>query len=407
MSFSHNDLPARKNGRRFNWVPLLLIGLMSVLWTVLHFLTGVDLFGPTAYPTYTLQAMAWRSGMLHLDHDYPWLELAIFGGEYYVSFPPLPSVVLLPLTFIFGFDTPDNLLVKLYAVGACLILYFALKHREYGTPASAALAFLIMFGSSLLPVTTDGAVWYHAQMLAFLLITAAIACILAGHATPGLFFYALSVGCRPFDALYALPLFFVYCRIQRSSGISYKQIIRKMLPGIGLGLLVACALGVYNFVRFGNPFEFGHNYLPEFSTQGGVQFSLAHLSNNIKTFLFGLPLEFGNDGVQFARFGYSLLIACPAISLTLVRGIGDLFRKRMTPEKAVTLLTMILLLFLLLLHRTFGGFQLGARYAVDTIPCCALYMLLDRPEKRWTVFQIIVLFCCFLFTCWGFCQVHL
>ena len=374
---------------------------------MLHFLTGADLFGPTAYPTYTLQAMAWRSGMLHLDHDYPWLELAVFAGEYYVSFPPLPSVVLLPLTFIFGFDTPDNLLIKLYAAGACLILYFALKRREYGSASSAALAFLIVFASSLLPVTMDGAVWYHAQTLAFLLVTAAIACVLSDRVTPGLFFYALSVGCRPFDALYALPLFFVYCCNQRRSSIPYKQIIRNLLPGVGLGLLVACALGAYNFIRFGNPFEFGHNYLPEFSTQGGVQFSLSHLPDNIKTFLFGLPLESGADGVRFARFGYSLLIACPIITLTLIRGVWDLIQKRMTPEKAVTLFTMILLLFLLLLHRTFGGFQLGARYAADAIPCCALYMLLDQPGKRWTVFQITVLVFSLLFTCWGFCQVHL
>lgn len=407
MDFSNNNSPLQNVSRRFDWVPLLLIGLMSVLWTVLHFLTGVDLFGPTAYPTYTLQAMAWRSGMLHLDHNYAWLELAVFGGEYYVSFPPLPSVVLLPLTFIFGFDTPDNLLVKLYASGACLILYFALKRQAYGRVASAALAFLIVFGSSLLPVTMDGAVWYHAQTLAFLFVTSAIACVLSGHVTPGLFFYALSVGCRPFDAIYALPLFFVFCRAQRRNGIPYKQIIRKLLPGIGLGLLVACALGAYNFARFGNPFEFGHNYLPEFSTQGGVQFSLSHLPENIKTFLFGLPLEFGNDGVHFARFGYSMLIACPIITLTLIRGVWDLFQRRMTPGKAVTLVTMILLLFLLLLHRTFGGFQLGARYAADAIPFCALYTLLDRPGKRWTVFQIIVLSLSLLFTCWGFCQVHL
>ena len=408
MSCSFNSAqPVSTGKQRFDWVPLILLGMMAVMWAVLRMITGVGLFGPTAYPTYTLQAMAWRNGMLHLDHDYPWLELAIYEGEYYVSFPPLPSVILLPLTLIFGYDTPDHLLVKLYAAGACLLMYFALKRQGYGKIAAGALAFLIGFSSSLLPLTMDGAVWYHAQMLAFLLVTAAIACMFSDHPTIGLFCYALSVGCRPFDAIYALPLFFVYFSRQRRLQIPFKEIARKLLPGIGLGLMVACGLGTYNFVRFGNPFEFGHNYLPEFSFQGGVQFSLANIPGNLKTFRWGLPLQMTNQGLRFTRFGYSILIACPAITLTLMRAVWDLCKRRMTWEKAVTLAAMLLLIFLLLLHRTFGGFQLGARYAVDAVPCCLLYALLDKPGKKWTVFQIALLACCFLFTCAGFCQVHL
>ena len=105
--------------------PLLLLAAMAILWAVMHALVGGSFWGPTFYNTYTRQAMAWRQGLTHLPEDVPYLELAVYEGEYYVSFPPLPSVILLPLTFLFGMGTPDNLLVKLYACLSCLM------HRLY------------------------------------------------------------------------------------------------------------------------------------------------------------------------------------------------------------------------------------------------------------------------------------
>ena len=47
--------------------------------------------------------------------------------------------------------------------------------------------------------------------------------------------------------------------------------------------------------------------------------------------------------------------------------------------------------FLLLLHRTFGGFQLGARYVVDLIPYSFFYLLLCRRERAWTIAYLAVM----------------
>ena len=63
---------------------------------------GRNPIGPSGYCTYTLQALAWRDGQICLSQDYPWLELAIYQGKYFVSFPPVPSVPLYFLTFLFG-----------------------------------------------------------------------------------------------------------------------------------------------------------------------------------------------------------------------------------------------------------------------------------------------------------------
>ena len=385
-------------------MPLLLIGAMAALWAVLCVLTNSSFAGATAYNTYTRQAMAWRQGLLHLPEDVKYLELAVYQGDYYVSFPPLPSVVLLPLTYLFGWNTPDNLLVKLYALGACLLMYFALKRAGYKPWHAGAFAFLICFASSLLPLTLDGAVWYHAQVLAFFLTIAAICFLALDLPTWSLLCYALSVGCRPFNALYGLPLFAVYIAINRRARIPVKAMARALLPGICLGLCVAAGLGIYNYVRFGDPLEFGHNYLPEFSTQGGIQFSLDHVAKNLKTFLWGLPLS---EKYELKRFGFSMLLACPTLTLMLFWVIKDLLKRAMRVEKAVVLLTCLAHAFLLLMHRTFGGFQLGARYAVDLVPYTFFYLLLTPEKKKPTIAEYVFLTAVFLFMAWGSVQINL
>ncbi len=355
--------------------------LLVLLLIALHLLSGVTLLAPTPYDTYTRQAMAWRSGALHLSEDVPHLELAIFEGRYYVSFPPVPSLVLLPLTFLFGDAVPDALLMMLYA----LVMYFALVRLSLGrghSPAASALhSVLFVSGSSLLPMLMTGAVWYHAQVLALVLTVLAVEQMSANSPTIALVLYALAVGCRPFNALYGPLLMLMYLCAEHSTGKQLWTRVRSLLPGVLLGLLIAFLYGWYNFARFGNVFEFGHNYLPEFSFQGGKQFSFSHIGENIRTFLFGVPLANENGTLHLQRFGFSLLIANPAFLGLFSWALFDAFKRHISWKQAIILLVYAVHLLLLLSHRTFGGFQYGARYAVDCLPYVLLYWLY-RPRQN-------------------------
>lgn len=99
------------------------LGLVLLL-LALHAAMGTSPLTPGAYNSYTLQALAWRGGKTYLPADVPHLELAIKDGLYYVSFPPVPSIPLYFLSFLFGEAIPDGLLVMLYI----LIAYYALAH---------------------------------------------------------------------------------------------------------------------------------------------------------------------------------------------------------------------------------------------------------------------------------------
>ena len=84
-----------------------LAGSLSLLALALlfhHSLAGGTLLDANAYDSYLLQAQNWLEGRVSIANGekYPWLELAIYNGEYYLSFPPVPSVLALPAAAIVG-----------------------------------------------------------------------------------------------------------------------------------------------------------------------------------------------------------------------------------------------------------------------------------------------------------------
>lgn len=389
--------------RSLDYTPLLLIYAVAVLYAFICTLYYLDPFGASHFNTYTLQALAWREGRISLGRDYPHLELAIFNNDWWVSFPPVPSIPLYLLTFIFGGNTPDHLLVKLYVLGGCLFAYGMLRRAKYDKLSAAAFALFVSYATALISLTTDGAVWYQAQTLGYLTAMGAVYFMFRGIYTPSLFLYALSVGCRPFNAIYGLVLFVMWLERALNENRPMKREIIRLIPGVFLGLCIAFAYGFYNYVRFGNPLEFGHNYLPEFSFQGGVQFSLKHVMSNIRTFILGMPFSRSEWGYELSKFGFSMFLVHPVFIVMLLLFVVDIFKKRLTFTKGAIVIAFLAQLFCLLLHRTFGGYQFGARYTCDLLPYAALYLALPGRKRSITIPETLMLIAALGFSVYGAC----
>lgn len=368
----NSRLQKRASAQRSKKTLWLLIAACLLLFLLVHALQGTSPLTPSNYNSYTLQAMQWRRGKIALDEDIPYLELAVYQGRYYVSFPPVPAVPLFLLTFLFGARVPDALLLQLYALIACLLIYRMLLHAGLSCTRAAIWAFLICFASSLLALLQNGGVWYQAQVLAFLLIIAAMERMQHGKPTASLLLFALSVGCRPFHVLYGLLL--ILWGVWLSHQENWQQRLRRLIPGICLGICVALGYGVYNWLRFHNPLEFGHSYLPEFSTQGGSQFSVGHIATNAPVFVWGWPFAPTPQGLGLSSFGFSLFIANPILLCLVIWLLSDLFSQRKSIFSGVLAISFAGHILLLLSHRTVGGYQYGARYFVDCIPYAVFYL---------------------------------
>lgn len=357
-------------------IPLLLaIVLIAGIYGFLHTALDTQPFAHSYYDSYTLQALRWRTGEIALGQDYPYLELAVYEGDFYVSFPPVPSIPQFLLTFLFGGNTPDGLLVKLYAFGAFLIIYsYFRKDRAIAPLGAAVWSLLFVYATDMFSITLDGGVWYQAQTLNFFLLAGAFLAIVRLKPTLGCILYALAVGCRPFSALFGPVLLCVYLTGQPS----LKKGVKTLLPGIACGLAIACVYAWYNYIRFGNPLEFGHNYLPEFTRVETGQFSLAYLGKNIRKFLFGWPLLWENGQLVIEKFGFSMFLCNPVLLCLPVWFAADLLRKALDRNRIAVFLLCAVHLFCLLLHKSFGGFQFGARYTLELIPYCLAYYHLTR-----------------------------
>ena len=358
--------------------------ILLLTWTGISVLLGFDILGHAPHDSYTLMALAWRKGLLHLEQDYPWLELAIFNGNYYVSFPSVPALVMLPLTFLFGESTPNTLVTGLYFLGS----YFAAYRlcRRFRRPGDALFLSLFMtLGCNLLQFSLTGDVWNQAQLLCFLLTTLCAAGLTGRDPmewVAGLLCLALSVGCRPFQAVYVpFGLWMLYQNLSRTRRTSPGRTLALMIPHLIAPALVAVALGWYNWVRFGNPIEFGHNYLPEFTRNPNEpQLSLQYVDQNIRN-LLRLPY-FENGRLEFPLFnGFAFYLANPIYVTAAVCAALKLAERSWDWGDGLLCLGFAAELFLLLMHRTLGGWQFGARYLCDLIPMLMLFEVRSRRKR--------------------------
>ncbi|MEN6472144.1 MAG: hypothetical protein ABFC62_11815 [Clostridiaceae bacterium] len=358
--------------------PELVFTLLFMLfgYILLHDLLGGTLFAHSDWDSYTLQAMAWREGKADLGQNYAWLELAVYNGKYFVSFPPLPSVAVLPLTFLFGAFTPNNALMVAYAMLTVALAYRVLRFKGTSPASAGFLSLFYVWGSNMLWMSTNGGVWFQAQALNLLLLTWMVLSALKGRRVLAYALAALAVGCRPFSAVEFLPLFVYFYTLDDQKGKGFFKTALMQLKCVPLPVLIAAAYMWYNFIRFQSPFEFGHNYLPEFIESPEGQFSLTYVPGNLYN-LFLRPLAFDLSlRLKLEYFnGFMFYVANPLFLLWFIRVVRDAFKKRVSVFKLSLLAAAALNILLLCAHKTLGGWQFGARYTVDMLPYALWYMI--------------------------------
>lgn len=227
------------------WQPVLCaLAAAALLHVLFMVLSGKWLLSPNAYNSYVRQAAAWLEGRLYLSENVPWLELAVYQGRYYVSFPPFPSYVMLPFVLLYGESAPDHLVAfaaMLLGAGYAVKLarQMGLSHRS-----SAAFAVFLYCANNLWQITVDGWVWFIAQNFAFTLTVMALYYGACGKKGRAFFFLCAAVGCRPFQILYIPVLCWLLLRERkkRQNGSFGKRITGSCLPQRLLSLF-CCSTG--------------------------------------------------------------------------------------------------------------------------------------------------------------------
>ncbi len=380
------------NGELYNILLLCMavLGVLAVLWTF----TGTWPWREHAYYSYMLQARSWLEGRLDLGRDYEHLELAIFNGKYYVSFPPFPSYVMLPFAALHLY-TADGLIGVLSALGAAVYAYRIMRHFGTEQVLAAFFALFATIGSNFLFIAHASWVWFIAQNLAFSLSLAALYYALMGRLGLSLALWACAVGCRPLDIVFLPVLLYAFYGAYHTAypNASFSEMINKNIIKLIPMAVIAISYMLLNYARFGNPIEFGHNYLPEFTRSAHGQFSAAYLRDNLAS-LVRLPKISFREAWEYQKFdGTNMFIISPIFISYIAYSVCGVIKKRIKPAYAALIFAAIAAeLVLTACHKTMGGAQFGNRYTVDVLPLALLGIAAVSPQDGKAARSGIILF---------------
>lgn len=334
---------------------------------IIHTFTGMWWFYPNPYNSYVLQAQRWLCGHLDLGQSYPYLEIVEYGGEYFISFPPFLSYVMLPFVLIFWQNTPDGLIALASALIGAVYIYKLFIHFKFEEKSAIFWTLFTYIGSNMLFVTTNAWVWFIAQNMCFTLSAAALYYAVTGRGGISLALWACSVGCRPINAIYIVILLYLLIKYRKEH---IKPLFcRKTLLWLIAPFLIAVSYMALNYARFDSVFEFGHNYLPEFIEAEDGQFSINYIAHNLPL-LFKFPEI--KDGIwQYPKFnGMMFFLVTPVFIAHAATAVKTAIKDKSADQAILYGIPVLIAAHFLFLtmHRTMGGYHFGNRYTLDALP---------------------------------------
>ena len=311
---------------------------------------------------------------------------------YYISFPPVPALVFVPLAAVFGYDTNDVLVTILVGgLNAVLVFWFLqlLVLRGYSkrtTRDNLWLTYAFAFGTVVFFTAVRGEVWFTALIFGVALnVGFMLAALDLAHPVWAGLCLGLAFGTRTpilfCVVFFAWQLFFPGGRIELGAlKARWRPILVKgTLFAVPLVIILA-GLALYNHARFGEYGEFGHAYLSGSAgdrVRDHGMFGWVYLNRNLLSALMAMP-RFSLEApfVMVSNHGLGLLTTSPFLLMLLWP------RERPVVRRALWLAVLAAAVPGLFYQNT-GWIQFGYRFAIDFLPyLMALLAIEGRPLTR-------------------------
>lgn len=349
--------------------------------------------------------------------ELPLADVAASKGQtFYVSFPPLPSVLMLPGAVLGGRAGNDVVPTVLCAALILPLAFLTLRRlaaagQSTRTPTDDVwLTLALGFGTVLCFASVQGRVWFTAHVLGVLLAMAyAWASIEARRPIlAGLFLGLAAITRTPMA--FMLPLFVLEAArgaggwaALRGDRAGFLRAVRGPLVRFAIPVVViAIAAAAYNLARFDAPTEFGHTYL-DVRQQAQMEqyglFSYQYLARNLAVAFTLLP-EFPARGpfVQVSGHGLALWVTTPIFLLLL-------WPRTKPPIHRALWLTVAAVAIPTFFYQNSGWVQFGYRFSLDyTVFLVLLLAVGGRPLTHLTRALIVLGIVINLFGAWSFAR---
>jgi hypothetical protein len=343
-------------------------------------------------------------------------DLTSYAGRWYVPFPPLPALLMLPWVWAAGANGVNTVFfcALLGAINVALIhaVLAVLTRRGWsklGVADNLWLTALFGLGSVHWYMATIGSVWFVAQICTVTFVALAVWIALAAPPRPrsallaGLAL-ALAMVARPNVALtWPLLLGIAATHLRAASParlgsglrgwlyqLDMRSFVHWALISVGPPLLAIVCLLWYNQIRFENPLDFGYltanvadKLAPDLRRYG--QFHLHYLPKNLWAMWLAGPQW--NDEINFWQAdgeGMSLLLTTPAL---IYLGRAQL----RTPLMLGSWVALALLLSPLLLYYNTGWWQFGYRFSLDLMTPVMVLLAGAAGARLSSRFRLLIL----------------
>jgi hypothetical protein len=390
----------RKEFLSFNKKTALLLLTLFFVAFLVYFASGEGHASP--YDYYVRLSDAFLHGRLYLIENPSWLNELVpnpSGVGYYVVYPPLPAVLMLPFVVVFGTGLNQTVFGLFFAAATVLVAYLVAKSTlakmQPSTQPSrqTCVWFAVLFGFSTIfwYLSSIGSVWLIAQVIAtFFMMLALYECFNTNRPIVIGLLVGASFWCRLPTALGIF--FFVALAIasqQEQVWINkFKtslQYIAKLAIGMSVFVLINFA---YNYARFGTVIDVGYWMIPGVMDEPWFQyghFSLLYIPANLQPFLLGLPILASNAPyLQFPMSGMAIWFTTP----TFIFALKSRIKNKVTLSGWLGIFGIAVIIF----TNAATGWGFGYRYAVDFYPF--LFLLTVRGmgvDLKWYHILLIII----------------
>lgn len=340
---------------------------------------------------FNLMAQSLMDFRLDIPNPVQTYDLIEFKEKWYTPWGILPAIFLIPLQILKGRFIPAFYLSLLFSSLNAVVVLFLLKRLQkkflplLTNVSICVILILFVFGTTQFYVGTLGSVWHVNQIVSSFFGTLGIFAVFKKSPKPiDYFLSALCFGIgflgRPTILfLIFLPMsLYLFNLFQNNKLILEHKVkyIKQMAAFFGIPLIIFCLFFFfYNYLRFGNVFQTGYDYIHESGNleqirkKNGIS-SFKNIPQNVQYLLFELPtVEFAKNNIvfNFNLYGNSIFFLTPPF-LTIF--LSPLIFKRkeeikINPFIASLWIAVFATIIPILMYYSSGWIQFGYRYSLD------------------------------------------
>ncbi len=316
-------------------------------------------------------------------------EVVPRNGNFYVVYPPMPAILLMPFVAAFGTGFDESLMSIMLASLCISLTWLMLKKTGSNGNKALWLSFLLGFGTCFWFIAAVGTSWYIAEVVAVLFLTSAI--LVALHKKS----YVLVGLLLGFSTLARLPTalafpFFLFLIYERND--AWKPRLKQAaIFFIGLAIPVSLYL-IYNVARWGTILDLGYGLIPGIQQdpffQQGI-FNIAYVPRHLYAIFLQGPIFLNHfPYIEPNWMGLGLFLTTPAF-IFIFKGPWN----KLSKYSAIAVLCILLPI---ITHGTVGFTQFGYRFSLDFTPFLILLTAkgmrenIGWPEKALVILSLLV-----------------